>query len=142
VRSDKHDVTVWNACVDIVETTLASIDQHMGADADDFNREMPCYCALATFGTFLSVLVKDESCFRPLIDCIFRFAEHAEIEHRGLLVMLASQRVDYGARDFSADLARDIVEHLISLEPPHAPVFRDSVDAAFRKASEFITPSV
>jgi hypothetical protein len=139
--SDSDDVAVWNSCVDIVDATRESVERHI-PNADEFDDEMPCYCALATFGTFLTLLVPEKARFRPLLDCILRFAEHAGIEHRGLLVMLATQRVDYGSRAFSPDLARDIVEHLTSIEPPHAPVFRDAVDVAFRKASEFVTPAI
>jgi len=139
---DSQDVMVWNSCVEILDATLASVDRHIGPGPDEFDEQMPCYCALATFGTFLTLLVPEETRFRPLLDCILRFAEHADVDYRGLLVMLASQRVDYGNRDFSHDLARDIVEHLTSLEPPHASVFRDAIDVAFSKASEFAKPAI
>jgi hypothetical protein len=137
-----EDITVWNSCVDIVDATRTSVERHIGPNADEFEDGMPCYCALATFGTFLALLVPEEVRFRPLLDCIFRFAEHSEIERRGLLAILATQRLDYATRTFSPDLASEIVEHLTSLEPPHALVFRDAVDIAFRKASEFITPAI
>lgn len=136
------DLAVWNACVDIVNTTLASVERHIGPGADEFDEDMPCYCALATFGTFLTLLIPEEERFRPLIGCILRVAEHAEVERRGLMVMLATQRVDYAERTFSWDLVQDIVQHLTSLEPRHAPVFIDAVDAAFQKASGFATPII
>jgi hypothetical protein len=126
---DSDKLAVWNSCVDIIDATRDSVERHI-RDPDQFDDEMPCYCALATFGTFLSLVCSDESRVQFMVDCIRRCAEHAEIEQRGLLVMLATQRVDYGTRDFTPELADDIVEHLTSLEPPHAPVFREAVDIA------------
>jgi hypothetical protein len=141
--TDSEDIAVWNSCVEIIDATRESVERHIGPQADAFDDEMPCYCALATFGTFLSLLVPEETRFRPLLDCIFRVADHAEIERRGLLAILATQRVDYyGTRHFSPDLAREIADRLASLAPPHEPVFRDAVDIAFRKASEFVTPAI
>jgi len=55
---------------------------------------------------------------------------------------MATQRVDYENRDFSPELARDIVEHLTSIELPHAPAFSDAVQIAYDKASEFVTPAI
>jgi hypothetical protein len=139
--SDSDDLFVWNSCVDIIDATRDSVERHI-SDPDQFDDEMPCYCALATFGTFLSLLVSDESRLYSIVHCIRRCAEHAEIEQRGLLVMLATQRVDYGTRQFTPELAHEIVEHLTSTEPPHAPVFRDAVDIAYKKASEFATSAI
>jgi hypothetical protein len=139
--NDSDDLTVWNACIEIVDATRDSLERHI-PHPDQFDDEMPCYCALATFGTFLSLLVSDETRIRPILDCIRRCAAHAEIEQRGLVVMLATQRVDYGTRQFTPELAHEIVEHLTSLEPPHAPVFRDIFDIAYKKASEFATPAI
>jgi hypothetical protein len=138
---DSDNLAVWNSCVDIIDATRDSVERHI-PDPDQFDDEMPCYCALATFGTFLSLLCSDESRVQFMIDCIRRCAEHAEIEQRGLLVMLATQRVDYGTREFTPELADEIVERLTSMEPPHAPVFREAVDIAYRKASEFVTPAI
>jgi hypothetical protein len=121
---------------------MESTEQHIGPDADE---EIPCFCALATFGTFLSLLVREETRFRPLLDCILRYAERDELEHRGfmyrgVLGMLAAQRVDYyGQREFSRALADDIIQQLTRVQPSYLPVFRDAVDVAFRKASEFTT---
>jgi hypothetical protein len=139
--TESDDVVVWNSCVDIIDATRDSVERHI-SNPDHFDDEMPCYCALATFGTFLSLLVSDETRVQAMFDCIRRCAAHADIEQRGLLVMLATQRVDYGTRDFTPELANDIVEHLTSLEPPHAPVFREAVDIAYRKASKFTTQAI
>jgi hypothetical protein len=140
--TDSDDVIVWNSCVDIIDATRDSVERHI-RHPDQFDDEMPCYCALAAFGTFLSLLFSDESRVQSMIDCIRRCATHADIEQRGLLVMLATQRVDYyGTRDFTPELANDIVERLTSLEPPHAQVFREAVDIAYRRASEFVTPAI
>ncbi len=139
--SDSDDLAVWNACVAIIDATRDSVERHI-PHPDEFDDEMPCYSALATFGTFLSLLVSDETRVRPILDCIRRCAAHAEIEQRGLVVMLATQRVDYGCRRFAPELAHEIIEHLTSLEPSHAPVFRDAVEIAFKKASEFATPVI
>src|SRR5438445_661585 len=69
--NDSDDLTVWNACIEIVDATRDSLERHI-PHPDQFDDEMPCYCALATFGTFLSLLVSDETRFRPILDCIRR----------------------------------------------------------------------
>jgi hypothetical protein len=48
----------------------------------------------------------------------------------------------YGTREFTPELADDIVAHLTQLEEPHAPVFREAVDIAYRKASEFASKAL
>jgi hypothetical protein len=141
VPSESDDVIVWNACVDIVDATRESVERHI-PEPDKFDDEMPCSCALATFGTFRSLLVSEETRVSSMVDCIRRVAAHAEVEQRGLLVMLATQRVDYAGREFTRDLAREIIAHLISLEPRHAPAFRDAVEIVYQKASEFVTPAI
>lgn len=106
--NDWEDLIVWNACIEIVDATRDSLERHV-PHRDQFDDEMPYCCALATFDTFLSLLVSDETRIRPILDCIRRCAEHAEIPQRGLLVMLATQRVDYGTRQFTLELAHEIV---------------------------------
>jgi hypothetical protein len=132
---------VETSCLQIIDTTLASVDRYIGAAADEFDRGMPCYCALATFVTFVSLIVREENQFRPLLNCVLSFAERADIEHRGLMAMLASQRVDYSKRSLSKELAQEITDQLTSLEPPHAAVFADAVAIAFLEASKnFVKP--
>ena len=138
-KSNPEQQRITDSCSRIVEATLASVNRHIGADADEFDRGMPCYCALATFVTFVSSVVTEETRFRTFIDCVFSFADEAGIEHRGLLTMLATQRVDYSGRSLSENLAQEIAERLTSLEPPHGPVFRDSVAVAFQQARDFTT---
>jgi len=65
--ADADNLAVWNACVDIIDATRESVERHI-PDPDEFDDEMPCYCALATFGTFLSLLIPDESRFRPMLE--------------------------------------------------------------------------